>query len=202
MKTLKRIVGCLLVALVPACLVVGVHPLYTVHDLFPNRILIGSWVDQDSARWKFAYRPTMVGDSVVDDSTCYILQIKEKGKADFHNSSLEVRLLRLGDYCFADFYLSAYRENDNQFLFDVHVFPVHSYARLDLENGVVHLRWFNPDWLKRLAQDGKLPVSYEVSDGNYLLTANTPDLKRFVLEHADNSEAYAEGVDFFLHREP
>jgi hypothetical protein len=37
------------------CVVFSFYPLYTEKDLFPNDLLVGEWIDDDSTVWKFDF---------------------------------------------------------------------------------------------------------------------------------------------------
>ena len=202
MRTPKFLIIVLLVFFISSCIVVSFHPLYTEEDLFANNLLLGEWIDQDSSVWQFryAYKGDVLSENT--DSTAYILQLKEKGKADFDHSSFKVHVLRLDGQYFLDFFLEDYRKNEsnNPDLFDLHVLPVHSFARLDLSQGRGEIRWFNPDWLKKLAQSGELDIRHETEDGNYLLTAPTSDLQKFVVKYSRTEAAYTDGVKSELRR--
>lgn len=184
-----------LLVLCSACIVVSYYPLYTERDLFGHDLLLGSWLDQDSTLWKFEY--TYRGEAVPEniDSSSYVLSIREKDEQAFKPSDFRVHLVKLGDHYFLDFFLENYRKGDDKDLFDLHLVSVHSFARVDLGANSAHIRWFSQSWLKQLEEKGKLKLKYEAEDGNYLLTAPTKDLQRFVMKYANDSIAFSDAVE-------
>ena len=93
------------------CLIFSFYPLYTEKDLFPNDILLGKWIDSDSAIWNFEYKKT--GDKKYQkvDSTCYILTIKGEND-EGSESSFEVKIIQLAENYFLDFYLNDYEYSE------------------------------------------------------------------------------------------
>ena len=203
MKKISKYLVVALCLVAASCLVISVHPLYTSEDLFANDLLLGKWVDQDTTIWQFEY--SYKGEAIPAniDSTAYLLRFLEKGKADLSTSEFKVHLISLSGIYFLDFFIEEYGEDSEKDpdLFDLHLFPVHSFARLDLNEGGATIRWFNPDWLKGLAESGQLELNYEVEDGTYLLTAPTEQLQQFVVKYATEEAAFEDGVTFVLKRQ-
>ncbi|RKD90981.1 hypothetical protein [Mangrovibacterium diazotrophicum] len=203
MRNLSRYLIVALCLLAASCLVISVHPLYKSEDLFANDLLLGQWVDQDTSIWQFEYGYT--GEPIPEntDSTAYLLRFLEKGKSEFSSSEFKVHLINLRGIYFLDFYIQEYGEDsgNGQELFDLHLFPVHSFARLDLNEDGATIRWFNPDWLKGLAESGQLELNYELEDGTYLLTAPTEQLQQFVVKYANDEAAFDDGFTSVLKRQ-
>lgn len=196
MKTLRNLSIAGLIFLVSSCIVVSFHPLYTADDLFANDLLLGQWMDrEDSTIWQFtyAYNGEEVPENV--DSTAYILKFSGK-ENKLSENSFKVHVVELDGQYFVDFYLENYRpsEGKDPDLFDLHLMPVHSFARLQLSEDEAAINWFNPDWLTRLAERKKLEVDYEEDDGMYLITAPTPRLQKFVVKHYQDEEAFEDGL--------
>ena len=182
------------------CIVFSFYPLYNEKDLFDNELLTGEWIDKDSTVWKFEHR--YKGDKIPAniDRTAYILTLKEKDQADFSHASLLVCPVKLGGHYFLDFYLKEYFNDDDLTLFDFHVLPVHTFAKLELEKDSIHIRWFNQDWLKKLIEENRIRIHHEDNGEHILLTAKPEELQKFVIKYVNSAEAFEDGLDAALRK--
>ena len=190
----------LLFLFLSGCIVFSFYPLYTEKDLFPNDLLLGEWVDSDSAVWKFEYDKNSDKNGGLVDSTAYILKIKDKGDLEFERMSFNVHLVQLEGTYFLDFYLHDYFNKDDLNFFDLHLLPVHSFAKLQLNSDVASLHWFSPDWLEKLIHKKKIRLPHENNGEHLLLTAKTKDLQKFVIKYMNSEEAFAEGIETTMRR--
>ncbi|MGQ8336147.1 hypothetical protein ACUNWD_06310 [Sunxiuqinia sp. A32] len=183
--------------LLSSCIVFSFYPLYTEDDLFANDLLLGEWVDDDSSIWKFDfnYKGKEIPENI--DSTAYILRIKEKDDTDFGNSSFIVHLIQLDETYFLDFYLDEYFESDDLTLFDFHVMPVHSFAKLEFINGEAQIHWFDPEWLEDLIKENRIRIHHENNGEQILLTAKPQELQKFATKYVHSEEAL-DGIDAIL----
>ncbi len=196
MKTLRNLCIAGLIFLASSCIVVSFHPLYTPKDLFVNELLLGQWMDpEDSTIWQFnyAYKGEEIPENI--DSTSYILRLSGKEHC-LTQSSFSVHVVELDHQYFLDFYINNFEGcgNEESDLFDLHLMPVHSFARLQLNGDEALINWFNPDWLTKLAKRGKLEIDFEEEDDMYLITAPTKDLQKFVVKHYEDKDAFVDGV--------
>ena len=177
-----------------ACVVISFYPLYTTDDLFPNELLLGKWMDQDSSLWKFdyAYNGKEIPENC--DSTSYILKINERNNEDFGDASLLVHVVRLKGHYFLDFYLDDYFDELNPTLFDFHLMPVHTFAKLEINGDGMTISWFNPEWLEKKLEKGKIRIRHEDNGEHILLTAKTKELQKFVIKYANQKEAFEDGL--------
>ncbi len=182
------------------CFVYSFYPLYTNDDLFANDLLVGEWIDSDSTIWKFDFNDR--GEHLPDnrDSTAFILQMKEKDSPDFHAHQFLVHVIRLDGTYFLDFYLEEYFDEDNFTMFDLHVLPMHTFARLELEEDGAEIRWFAPDWLEEMLKENPAAIRHENNGNHILITAKTEELQQFFIQYANSEDAYGEGVDAQLRR--
>ena len=198
-----RILSTIAVAalLLTGCFVFSFYPLYTDEDLFANDLLLGEFCDSDSALWHFEYKTTGEGDDLKTDSTCYILTIKEKGK-EFTKSSFEVKIVKLDEFYFLDFYLNEYeyRQGGDPNLFDLHLMPVHTFAKAEFAGNEVKINWFDPDWLEKLIKENKIRIHHENNGEHILLTAKPKELQKFVLKYVNSEVAFDDGLDEVLIR--
>jgi len=182
------------------CMVFSFYPLYTSDDLFPNKLLLGQWIDKDSTIWKFDYYYKGNKEPQNLDSTAYILTLKEKGQTEFSHAELQARVVKLSDRYFLDFYLNEYFDNDNLSLFDFHVLPVHTIAKLELKKDSAYIQWFDPEWLKKLIQENRIRIHHENNGEHILLTSKPQELQKFVIKYVNSEEAFKDGVDAALRK--
>lgn len=100
----------------------------------------------------------------------------------------EVRFGRLAGETFWD--LTAQALEDEEPLFTLHRWPVHSFARVRVEGDRLEVAMLSPDWTKGVLGSGSVDVAHEVVDREILLTADTADLKRFVSDHMADPDAF------------
>ncbi len=200
MKPKNLIVVFLLIFLVSGCVVFSFYPLYTEKDLFANELLTGEWLDKDSTIWKFEYN--YKGKELPEniDSMAYILTLKENDQEKFSKASLLVHVVKLRNHYFLDFYLEEYFDDDNFSLFDFHVLPVHTFAKLELKNDSAYISWFNQDWLKDLIHENRIRIHHEDNGDHILLTAKPQELQKFVIKYVNSTEAFEDGLNAALRK--
>lgn len=198
MKLHVWLVALMLSFLLGSCLVYSFYPLYTGKDLFVNSLLLGTWEDEDSTWWKFEHIPPNYRN-LKGDSTGYRLKIKVTGE-DWIEKSMEVRLIKLGDHYFADFYIHDYPDSEEADFFDYHLIPVHTFARVEFDDETVTMRWFNEEWFREKFRKSKPCLKFLGSADQILLYGKTRQLQRFVRKYADSEEAFDEGIQFTLHK--
>lgn len=183
-----------------ACFVYTFHPLYFNKDLFVNTLLLGNWINADSTEWQFEYaRVPHSATEFSDDSTGYILKIKENGK-DWIEKTMEVRIIKLGNHYFADFCINHYFDENNMDFFDMHLMKVHTFARLDASDSTVTMNWFSQEWFASNLKSKKIRIKREETENGVLITAGTRKLQRFALKYANEPKAYDGGVSVSLTR--
>ena len=178
-----------IIFLLSGCFVVSFYPLYTPEDLFPNDLLLGEWLDEDSTIWKFKHKPIGKIEDGKVDSTTYILKIKEEKETEFKDESLYVRLVKLENHYFLDFYLKDYGSDDGG-IFDAHVIRVHSFAKLKMNDGQLSFSWLDPEWLSKLLEQNKIRIHHEKNDDQILLTAKPKELQKFMIKYVNSEEAF------------
>lgn len=200
MKSKSVILSSLLVVFLSGCMVFSFYPLYTEEDLFPNDLLVGEWVDADSITWQFDFN--YFGKPVLEtrDSTAFILRMKEKDSQEFSKQEFLVRVIELGGHYFLDFYVEEYlKENDLTF-FDLHLMPVHTFAKLELDGDDAKISWFSGAWLEELIEQNRTHIRHENNGNHILLTAKPQELQEFVLRYVNAPDAFDDGLSASLHR--
>ncbi len=199
-KTAVWFLSLLLAVAMTHCFVWSFYPLFTPGDLRPNDLLAGEWLTGDSTGWKFGYLVRREKESPpVADSTTYVLTFREKDEK-WSGSSMLVRVVSLDGNLFLDFFINEIEREGYPDFFDLHTFPVHTFARLTQTADSLQLQWMDPGWMKRLAGAGKLKIRHLMREDEVLLTAPTGDLQKFVVKHARNEEAWKDGMSITLTR--
>jgi len=197
MKT-RNIFFILLVALFfSGCVVYSFYPLYTEKDLFPNDLLSGNWVDNDSAEWKFEH--AYIGKEIPEniDSTSYVLIVKDKNDRE---SKFSVHIIKLGGHYFLDFYLEDFLDNDELNLSSFHIVPVHTFAKVLVSKNQLQINWYDQDWLEKLIKENKIRIRHEYNGDYILLTASSKELQKFVTKYVNSEEAFKDGMNAKLVR--
>ncbi|MDH3246820.1 MAG: hypothetical protein OEM26_19520 [Saprospiraceae bacterium] len=162
-----------------------VHPLYSSDTLVESQLLEGRFSDEDSAQWQFR-----------KELDHYYLVMNEHGKEAF----FFVHLVQLDDYFYLDFFPDKVDALEiNEFLL-WHLLPVHLFARVEIHEDKLDLYFFDPQWLRVLLDERRIRIKHEQVMGNYLITASTEELQKFVTKYGHLEEAYVESEPIVLNR--
>ena len=168
--------------LLTGCEVRSLRPLVTEEDAVFEPALLGTWMAKDDDQ-----RLTMKFKKSGEKSYDMVLET-EKGAAHF-----DARLARLESFLFLD--LSPRMEEgegDSSYVYYSHLIPTHSFARINVEKNTLSLSSLRHDTIKNLISQGQLDIGHEVLDSDViLLTAGTPDLQRFLLQHAEDADVFS-----------
>ncbi len=198
MKTVKVLLSVALFIFISGCVVYSFYPLYTEKDLFPNTLLLGKWLDGDGTEWYFEY--AYKGEKVPEntDSTSYVLTQKYEGEELQDSSEFSVHVIKLGENYFLDFYLEKF--DDNFFLKNFHIIPVHTFAKLKVEENKLEIQWFDQEWLEDLLKKNRIRIHHENNGDIILLTAKPAELQKFVSKYVDDEKAFENGLKAVLNR--
>jgi len=211
MKKKAYILIVLIALFLSGCVVYSFYPLYTENDLFANDILTGEWLetddpnstpDSDESNWSFEHPYIDKNKSDARDSLSYELTLRSKKGDEFVTSAFSVHLIKLGKQYFLDFYLKDVLEGDQLTLADFHIIPVHTFAKLTVEDDRLIINWFDGGWLEKLVRNNKIRIHHEESadDDFILLTAKPQELQKFVTKYVNSEEAFEEGLEVILYR--
>jgi hypothetical protein len=189
---MKKIPFLLLAALAVAlvgCVVTSVCPFYTEKDLVFEPALVGNWLKQVKDAPDEVWRFERTGDRV------YRFTLIEERKA----TVMEAHAFKLQGQLFLD--VSSLEQ-------DIHVIPPHYLLRVtDLTSTSLQLAQLDNEWLKQLLAGNPAAIAHHVinagdnsEDIRVVLTADTPALQRFILDHLKTSDAWKDSFD--LRREP
>lgn len=209
MKTRKFFIVGLIAVLFSGCVVYSFYPLYTEKDLFANDILTGEWFENDEQEvkftdgdniWKFEHPFINEKESDQRDSLSYLLTLREQAEGETAEAVFFVHLIELSGQYFLDFYLKDFVEGENMTLADFHVIPVHTFAKLTVEDDRLKINWFDNDWLEKLIRENKIRIHHEETDDLILLTAKPQELQKFVTKYVNSEEAFKDGLEVILQR--
>ncbi len=198
------LLGVLLTALTSGCVVPSLHPIYTSEDAIFEEKLLGEWQEdkpdsnkESKTRWQFS--------KAVE---------KPKGKAGAAHDTPEkpsYRLLISDDDKQAEFLAHLAKIQDTLFL-DVQpadpelkkvserqlglLIPAHTFFWVESIDPQLQIRILDPGWLKKLLKKSPEAIAHQVVDDRIILTAPTPELQKFFLQHTKTKGAYKDPGKF------
>jgi hypothetical protein len=168
----------------------SLFPLFITGDKEFDERLLGEWRMQAEASFKHGEKSQRMVFRKSADSTEYevtLFDSDEKGT----NLALTARLVRLGNYSFIDF---GTPDTDKRKFREI-PFPVietHYFGRIHLEKGSVRLDLVSDEWVKEQSKAGNLPIAVVQTADGPAISASTEELRKFALEHAEDTEAFSE----------
>jgi len=198
---MKRTVVLILVvslAILQGCIVKSLHPFFKDADAVFRKDLINHWTDQDGNHWEIL--------PVKESKIAYELRHFKGGEQP--EEIFVAHLFQLGDHLYLDFFPISNDDQADDMMFNMHLIPAHSIARVvKLSDTEIQIRWLNEKWLRSLFTQNKIKISHEVvrdvnveddSDLNYVLTASTDELQKFILKYGDEDEAFVDDNTVWL----
>ena len=197
MKTLKFFVLAGLSLALLSC-VVSLQPLFEDRYLVFEPGLAGTWKMADSSdTWTF---------EKAENNEYLLIQRQAEYEADKSLSKEQVkkapgdavrfrtRLGRLGGKLFFDF-IPADEGNPevHNDLYNAHMIPAHTLARVWLEKGTLKFVFLDQDWISHAIESGQIKLAYVKTDNWLVLTAPTQELQAFILKYANDAKAFSAG---------
>jgi len=106
-------------------------------------------------------------------------------------------LLKLEDHLFLDLFPDnvGVKEMDRIDVYKLHLVPAHTFLKVHQIAPQLQLGALNPEWLSKLLK--KDPTAIQHAKGGFdndaiILTAPTPDLQKFVLQHVNTPDAFGD----------
>ncbi|HEU5070746.1 MAG TPA: hypothetical protein VFV96_10100 [Verrucomicrobiae bacterium] len=171
-----------LVALV-GCVVTSVYPYYTAKDVVSDPALIGTWAEAGETNaaeknWQFAAGP--------DQS--YLLTVRDTAE----KTGFTAHLFALPGRRYLDA-LPTKREDD-------FIPPHYLLAVSRLDGTALELSLLSYGWLQELVKTNPAAIRHvwvdrdaqQPDSGKLVLTADTAELQRFILQYRDDTNAFAE----------
>lgn len=166
------------------CWILSFHPLYFEKDLVFEENLVGDWTNpgeeqDDAEQWTFMKGENKAYRLIVTD---------EKGL----EGEFKAHLIRLDGISYLDLFPSE-PEQGNEFHY-AHLVPCHSFLRVRLEGGQLHLRAMDYDWLDDRLKDGRITLGHTRREEGFILVAPTRELQAFVKKYADEAFSSEAGI--------
>lgn len=187
---------CLILVFLNSCLTT-LHPIFTEKDLVVDQRLAGSWKKTKDGSYA-TYRSATASDVATlsptlkrNVSKIYIYE--EKDEQGRMKSTQLAFMVKLGKYYYMDYYPVGVRENSpvDEF-FVAHYIPMHSIYRIKFTNNYsFDIQQLDGGYLENLIKNKKIRIRHEVTeDGDYVITAPTEELQKYIVKYSDTPEAY------------
>lgn len=204
-RTIKNILyTSVILYLFTGCYLQSVHPLVPFKDAILLDKLEGRWESGDQ-RWTFINDPSHFTRNPFGGD----IEMSEEDKKEFESlyliiledlqSSSEDSVLLVGsigkfnDEYFID--LSLFH-NDESKVEGYYNFPVHLFSKINIENEVLSLEYFESSWIKHQIENNRVRIKHEQNEnGNVLITASTKELQKFVTKYSDDPKAFDEPLN-------
>jgi hypothetical protein len=169
-------------ALLAAC-IPSVNPFYTEKDVVLDPNLLGEWQEKDNANnpeiWKFEQ----------STNNAFDLTVTEEGKT----GKFRAHLFKLKQERFLDLIPTECNFATNQaYLVGFSVFPGHLLMRVGQTDPELQIAVCDYDWLGKFLQKNPKALGHHMEDENMVLTADTRDLQKFVMNHLGTNQLFKE----------
>lgn len=171
----------------------SLHPLFTESDVVFDRELLGAWSQGDSKdSWTFE-KSGAKGYRLTTTDRPFATSDKRGGK---RSGKFEAHLCQLGKFLFLDLYPQDSQAAETDF-YKAHLIAAHSFLKVSLDGDDLHLAPLSHDWAENRVARKQFEIPHEVLDGGAIvLTASTSELQAFILQHAEDPEAFADAEAF------
>jgi hypothetical protein len=182
----KIVLPVVLVAVLAGC-IPSVHPFYAEKDIVFDQRLLGEWQAKDESSdpqgWKFER----------DEHNAYKLKVTEKeGK----QGEFKAHLFKLREEYFLDIVPSECRFDSKQAdMISFSLIAGHLLIRISQFEPNPKLAFCDFDWLQKFLENNPKSLAHYEEEKRLILTADTPDLQRFVLQHLGEGQLFPEGRD-------
>lgn len=182
--------------LLQGCIVKSLHPFFHESDIIFKKELLATWTDQDGSQWSI--RPFK------EKTNAYEMHFLHNGEKDV---VFLAHLFLLNNELYFDFLpLSDGVEEESLSLFNLHLLPTHSIAKVAVVNkNEIQIKWFNEEWMQSLFDQNRIKISHEVidempkeEDKMYILTASTEELQKFVVKYGSEDAAFDDSNTVWL----
>ena len=164
----------------------SVNPFYTAKEVRFDTQLLGEWQEKDDSKesWKFER----------GNDQNYKLTVTEK---DNKQGTCDAVLFKLKNQLFLDIIPNDCKFAEQQAdLVSASVFPGHLLLRISLLGSELKLALFDFDWLEKYLKEHPSALAHHLEGKRILLTAGTPELQRFVLQHLGEGELFQKYSEF------
>jgi len=215
----RLIILSLLLLSVTGCYLKSVNPLVTSETAITLDDLETTW-QSDDLRWTFINDPVSLpeiavrgssfdgtfslestGGTIFSDENIYLVILE-----DIQAMSVDTTLFigYVGDFegdYFLDLSLLDFGADNDTFR-STHLFPVHSFSRVSINNSELSIEFFSDVWIKEQIMDNRVRIKHEQVKGgpadddiSILITAGTPELQQFVLKYKSDENAFEDAIE-------
>lgn len=187
----------LMAGLFQGCIVRSLHPFYKPENVVFRKGLLNNWTDQDGGKWSIRRHQEI--------PNAYEMHWLKNGDKDV---VFLAYLFDLEGELYFDFMPLTDNNHDDLAIFDLHLMPTHSVAKLvKLNNEEVQIKWFNEEWLQNLFEQNRIRIAHEEimdetpkdeNDKWYVLTAPTEELQKFILKYGHDATAFSNDNSVWL----
>ena len=163
--------------------VVSLQPLAAEEQAIALPEIVGTWATEEES-------PTVLRFEPLEDKA-YRMFLFEDGKE--REGSFAMAFTSIGDALYWD--LAALPLEGQDDFREAHFLPIHSFARVTLDEDRLEVAFLDSDRVKEALEDGRLDVAQSESSGRRVLTGSTDDLRRFV-EQCGSEGAFGEAEIF------
>jgi len=194
-STFKRSNSMLLTALAAIALLCSCMPVYSIHPFFTGKdmvfdpALLGTWFDADDTEDRGV---VVIEQMDFDGQPGYEITLRgitKETSAPELAEKFDARLFQLGGSQFLDVVQSDLLSGDEQI--GVFAMPVHMIAKVSLEQDALTLHFLDDEWTTRSIESGDVSIAHETEGGTPVLTAQTTELEKLILDHADDKDAFS-----------
>jgi hypothetical protein len=178
------------------------YPIFHERDVVFNQQLLGSWKYIEDNQRKFIEFKKIPRDRSLE-LTDAINKISDKGYLVSKMDSLGiitsqsfVFVAKIGKKYYLDFYPAELpsQKQINKFYKSQYVKTHISYLMDFKDNDHFEMKRFDRSFLDKLISDNKINIRHEVVEGKNIITANTDELQKFIIQYSDNPKAFMTGV--------
>jgi hypothetical protein len=187
---------CLILVFLNSCLTT-LHPIFTEKDLVFDTRLAGSWKKTKDGS-NVTYRSATTTDVATLSPTLQrnagkIYMYEEKDEQGRIKTLQFAFMVKLGKYYYMDYYPVGLKESGpvDEF-FAAHYIPMHRIYRIRItNNSSFDVQQLDAEYLENLIKNKKIRIRHEVTeDGDYVITAPTEELQKYIVKYSDIPEAY------------
>ena len=186
-----------MILLLGSCLTT-LHPIFTEKDLVSDPRLNGKWSnieDGSTANYRLAQINDVKSLSTsMQRNVSKIYMLEERDAQGLLKSKQYAFMVRLGKYYYMDFYPTQLKQADNEEkFFAAHYIPMHSIYRIRFKDDhSFEMQQLDAGYLENLIKNKKIRIRHEVTeDGNYVITAPTEELQKYIIKYSEVPEAYS-----------
>ena len=166
----------------------SLFPLATDEDKVFESQLLGEWKIWSGTELKSGEKPGFITFSKDNDPYLYDVTIPNFGDDGSTTLTSRAKLAKLRNLLFVDFEAP---ELDKLPRFPYPAIESHVFGKLSLQNDKARIDFLSDDWVQGNIKAGKLPLAFVPLEGP-VLSASTADLRKFAVDHADDSKAFSE----------